>query len=80
MEEAETKKGRKRRRRFRRSREERILSGFCGGLGDYFDIDPVLIRIGFIALFLLTGIGPAYIALYIIGAIFTPLEKKKEVE
>ena len=55
MDEAEAKKGRKRRRRFRRSREERILSGFCGGLGEYFDIDPVLIRIGFIALFLLTA-------------------------
>jgi phage shock protein PspC (stress-responsive transcriptional regulator) len=38
----------------------------------------VLIRIGFIALFLLTAIGPAYIALYIIGAIFTPLEPKEE--
>ncbi len=53
-----------------------ILSGFCGGLGEYFDVDPILIRLGFIALFLLTGIGPAFIALYLIGAIFTPLEPK----
>lgn len=76
MDEADATTGRKRPRRFRRSRDERILSGFCGGLGEYFDIDPILIRLGFIALFLLTGIGPAYIALYIIGAIFTPLEGK----
>jgi len=76
MNEAEVTTGRKRPRRFRRSRDQRILSGFCGGLGEYFDIDPILIRLGFIALFLLTGIGPAYIAIYIIGAIFTPLGPK----
>ena len=27
-----------------RSRENRMLGGVCGGLGEYFDIDPTLVR------------------------------------
>ena len=29
----------------RRSREHRMLSGVCGGIGEYFNIDATLIRI-----------------------------------
>ena len=39
----------------RRSREHRMLSGVCGGLGEYFNIDPTLVRIGAVALTLFTG-------------------------
>ena len=54
-------------KRFYRSREDRWLSGVCGGLGEYFDIDPILVRIAFIFIMLVYGIG---IILYIILAIF----------
>lgn len=54
-------------KRFYRSREDRWLAGVCGGLGEYFDIDPVLIRIGFIFIMLVYGMG---IILYIVLAIF----------
>ena len=36
-------------RRLLRSREDRVIGGVCGGLGRYFNIDPVLFRIGFAA-------------------------------
>ena len=39
----------------RRSREHRMLSGVCGGIGEYFNIDPTLVRIGVVALTLFTG-------------------------
>lgn len=39
----------------RRSRDSRMLSGVCGGLGEYFNIDPTLVRIGVVALTIFTG-------------------------
>jgi len=42
-------------RRLYRSRSERILAGVCGGIGTYFDVDPVLIRVVFVVAALATG-------------------------
>ena len=36
-----------------RSKENRILGGVCAGLGEYLDVDPTLIRIGFVVATLL---------------------------
>lgn len=53
--------------RLYRSREDRIIAGVCGGLGEYFKIDPVLFRILFVLLALINGIGfLLYIALIFI--------------
>jgi phage shock protein C len=50
-----------------RSRNDRWLAGVCGGLAKHFNIDPILVRIGFI---LLTFAYFTSIILYIILAIF----------
>ncbi len=42
-------------RRLYRSQTERMISGVCGGLGHYFDIDPTLVRIIFAVLTLVSG-------------------------
>ena len=55
--------------RLYRSRDDRIIAGVCGGLGEYFDIDPTLIRIGWLLLFFADGIG---ILAYILCAIVIP--------
>ncbi len=56
-------------RRFLRSRDDRIIAGVGGGLGRYFNIDPVIIRIGFAVSVLFGGLGIlAYLAL----ALFVP--------
>ena len=60
-----------------RSREERILAGVAGGLGEYFDVDPVLVRIAFILLALINGLG---ILLYLVMLVVVPREKGKEVD
>jgi len=50
-----------------RSRTERMLGGVCGGLGEYLNIDPTLVRLAFVAATLLGGPGAlAYIILWII--------------
>jgi phage shock protein C len=37
-------------KRLYRSQKNRVLAGICGGLGEYYNVDPVLVRI--IAIFL----------------------------
>ena len=52
-------------------KKERKIFGVCSGLGDYFDIDPTIIRVIFLASVLLFGTG---VLLYIILAIVMPDE------
>ena len=45
------------RKRVERSRADRVIAGVCGGLGDYFDVDPVIFRIAFVVLAFVGGAG-----------------------
>ena len=56
-------------RRLYRSGNDRILGGVCGGIGEYFDIDPVIVRLLFVALAFAGGAG---IILYILAWIIIP--------
>lgn len=58
-------------RRLWRSRKERKIAGICGGLGEYFGVDPFWMRLIFI-LFFLAG-GTAFIV-YMIMWLMVPLE------
>jgi phage shock protein C len=54
-------------RKLYRSRTERMLAGVCGGLAQYFNLDPTLIRVLFIVLTVLGGAGLViYVAMWII--------------
>ena len=54
-------------KRLYRSRTNKTLGGVCGGLGDYFSIDPILFRLAFILLVLLAGTGVlAYLILWLV--------------
>jgi phage shock protein C len=62
-------------RRVRRSRQDRVIGGVCGGLGRYLGVDPVLLRIGAVALALSGGLG---VLAYIIAWIAIPEETGTE--
>jgi len=50
-----------------RNTTDTMLGGVCGGLGDYFAFDPNLIRLLFVVLAVVPGIGiPAYLALWLL--------------
>ncbi len=50
-----------------RSRKDKMLGGVAGGLAEYFEIDPTLVRIAFIIVLFLGGTGVlAYIILWIV--------------
>jgi len=56
-------------KRLYRSRKERMIAGVCGGLADYFGIDPTLVRLFFV-IAALAG-GPGLLA-YIIMMLVVP--------
>jgi phage shock protein C len=56
-------------KRLYRSTTNKIIGGVCGGLGEYFDLDPVLVRVITVLFFFATGFG---ILAYGIGWIIIP--------
>ena len=65
------------RKRLYRSRKDRVICGVAGGLAEYLDIDPILVRIGFVLLAFAWGVT---IVAYIILAIAVPSEIGPVVE
>jgi phage shock protein C len=54
-------------RKLYKSRRSKMIGGVAGGLGDYFDIDPVIIRVLFIMTAFAWGVSViAYILLWIV--------------
>ena len=62
-------------KRLYRSEENKVFAGIIGGPGEYFEVDPVLLRLFALAVILMTGLVPGVLA-YII-AIFLVPEKPK---
>jgi phage shock protein C len=62
-------------KRLYRSRNERMLAGVCGGLGEFFVIDPTLIRLGAV---ILTLVNPTVFLGYLILAVIIPLESSED--
>ncbi len=58
-------------KKLQRSRYHKIVSGVCGGIGQYFDVDPIVIRFAFIALLLAGG---SSLVIYFILLIIMPKE------
>ena len=56
-------------RRLYKSNENKLLDGVCGGIAEYFDIDPTLVRLTWV---LFCALGGSGILAYIIAAIIIP--------
>ena len=61
--------------KLKRNEKEAVLAGVCAGIGDYFDVDPVLVRLLVVVLFFMSA-GSVVIA-YIIAWIIMPVGRKK---
>jgi phage shock protein C len=64
-------------KRLYKSKENKVIAGVMGGLGEYFEIDPVFLRVVYIFVSVFTAIFPGIIA-YILMALIMP-EKPKIV-
>lgn len=58
-------------KRLVRSQRNKMLAGVCGGLAEYLSLDPTVVRLIFVFLFILGGHG---LLLYLILAILMPSE------
>ena len=57
-----------------RSRKNKVIAGVCSGIGNYFDMDPVVIRLIWVVLTIFSGFFMGILA-YIIAWIIIPEEK-----
>lgn len=56
-----------------RSRHDRKIAGVCGGLAEYMNTDPTLIRLIAVIILIFTGFVPMFLA-YILAWIIIPEE------
>lgn len=60
-------------KRLYRSKSDSMLGGICGGIADYFQLDPTMVRIGYVLLSILSAAFPG-ILVYIILWLVIPSE------
>ena len=63
-------------KRLYRSKTNKIWAGIIGGVGEYFNIDPSLLRLAYILLTFLTGFFPGFFA-YIVAMLVIPQNSNK---
>jgi len=61
-----------------RSRTNRMIAGLCAGMGNYFNIDPTIVRLLFVLAFF-TGFGGVALV-YLIMALIIPEEPVKQIQ
>jgi phage shock protein C len=62
-------------KRLYKSHSNKVIAGVLGGVGEYFEVDPTVIRLGYLILAILTAFVPAIIA-YLIAAFIVPKRPK----
>ena len=58
----------------RRSRDDRVIAGVCGGLARYLNIDSLIVRIAWVLLSVAT-VGTVGLLLYVLAVLFIPVEE-----
>lgn len=58
-------------KRIYRSRDESVIAGICGGIGELLDLDPVLVRLAAVFIAVVTGVVPAVVT-YAVGWVIIP--------
>ncbi len=62
-------------KRLYRSTQDRMFAGVCGGIAEYLEVDPTLVRLVFAALTLLGGPG---IIIYIVLMLIVPEQPRQK--
>ena len=58
-------------KKLRRSNKYRMIAGVCGGIAEYFNLDPTIVRIGYVLLSILSAAFPG-ILVYLIMWVIIP--------
>ena len=65
--------GKRGKKRLRRNKIDGILGGVCAGFADYFDIDPIIVRVAYVLSVIFLGVP---LLIYFILWIFIPSDKR----
>ena len=60
------------RRRLVRSRADRRIAGVCGGLADYFDVDPTIVRVAWVVVSIVVGAVVFGVVAYLVAWFIIP--------
>lgn len=58
-------------RKLRKTPHDKMIAGVCGGIAEYFGVDPTLIRVGYVILSVLSTVFPGLLV-YIVLAFVMP--------
>lgn len=58
-------------KKLHRSGTNRMISGVCGGIGEYLNVDPTVVRLVAVAILIMTGLVPGAL-IYLIAALIIP--------
>lgn len=58
-------------KKLHRSTKDKVIAGVCGGIGETYDVDPVLVRLIWVAISVLTALFP-FIVVYFFAWIIMP--------
>ena len=61
-------------RRLVRSSRHKMIAGICGGLGEYLDVDPTVVRIAYVLITVFTAFVPGLVA-YAIMTFLVPRDE-----
>ncbi len=67
--------GERKPKRLTRSNRNKMIAGVCGGLAEYFDMDPTVVRVLYILVSILSAAFPGVIAYIILMFLMPPPEE-----
>ena len=56
-------------KRLKRSNKERMIGGVCGGIAEYFEMDPTIVRIAYVLISIFSVAFPGILAYVVLWAI-----------
>jgi phage shock protein C len=59
-------------RRLTRSRDHKMIAGVCGGLAEYFELDPTIVRVAYVVISIVSAAFPGILAYIILLFVMPP--------
>ena len=63
-------------RKLTRSRRHKIIAGVCGGIAEYFDLDPTVVRVAYVLISIISVAFPGILAYIILMFVMPPPEQQ----
>ena len=63
-------------RKLTRSRRHKIIAGVCGGLAEYFELDPTVVRVAYVLISIISVAFPGILAYIILMFVMPPPDQQ----